>query len=85
MTTTKSKHVTCIHRQDLVVVEKLRNVLFVFPEHVIVESPRRQGQFVHLTFQSVHDLWVAVPLVHSAVGTQEVEVSPAFYIPNVNT
>ena len=34
---------------------------------------------------SLHDPWVAVPLVDSTVGGEEVHVSPASYIPDVDS
>ena len=80
----KPAWLTRIHGQHLVVAEQVGDVLLVFPEHVVVEGPRGQGQRRRLFFQRVDEPRMAVALVDGGVGRQHVVVAFALDVPDVD-
>ena len=73
-----------VHRQHLVVAEVLGYILLPLAETIIIERARREGQLVGLVAHGLDNLGVAMALVDSAVGRQEVEILLAFHIPHEN-
>lgn len=72
-----------VHGQYFVEFEVVGQVLFVFPELVVVESAAGEGELAALLHHHVDDARVAVALVYGRVGTQEVEILFALHVPDV--
>ena len=71
-----------VHRQDLVRVGELREVLVEEGELVVAEGARGERQLLRLLDHRGEDLRVAVALVHGGVGREAVEVALAVDVPD---
>ncbi len=70
-----------VHRKHLVVFEIAGDVFLELAEHVVVESTAGERELLRLRGECLDDLRMAVPLVHRAVGAEEVVVALAFHVP----
>ena len=74
---------TSVHGQNHVVAEHLADLFGPAGEDIVVESARAEGQTASLVGQGLDELRVAVTLVDSAVGGEEVKVVLAFGVPDI--
>lgn len=76
---------TCVHGQYHVKAKVAGDELSEAGEHVIVESARTQCDSRCLLNKSRDQFGVAVALVHSGVGREEVEIMTSFGVPDRST
>ena len=76
---------TCIHWEHLVVSKEACDELLILSKYVGVEGSRCQCEYIRLPLEGVHNAGMAMALVDSAVGTQEVVVAVALHIPDEYT
>lgn len=74
-----------VHGQRHVIAKHLLHLLGPDGEDIVVECARGQGQTAGLLGQGLDQFWVAMALVDSAVGGEEVNVMLAFGIPDIDT
>ena len=74
-----------VHRQNPLVSEELGDELTIWAQHIIVESTRRKGQYLGLRFHRLEDLWMAMALIDSRIGGEEIVIFLAINVPNLHS
>lgn len=71
---------TSVHWEEHVIAKHFGHEFGESREDIVVESSAAQSQSLGLLCQSFHEFRVAVALIHSAVGREEVKVMFSFLI-----
>ena len=89
-TPTAGKFQTCligfgarVHRQHLVIAKVFGHIFLPHAECVVIEGAAAEGEALSLVCHSLDDFRVAVALVDSGIGRQEVEILLAFHVPHL--
>ena len=72
-----------VHGQHLVVAEVFGHIFFPHAERVVIEGAAAEGEALGLVGQCLQDFRVAMALVDSGIGRQEVEILFSFDVPHL--